>query len=274
MKNVDPATIAGFGDEWSRFDQSRLSDAERLRMFSEYFAVFPWNRVNAESVGADIGCGSGRWAVLVAPRVGTLQCVDPSDAIDVAAVNCRALDNVRFHRASVDDLPFEDDSLDFAYCLGVLHHVPDTAGAVQSIARKLKRGAPLLLYLYYAFEGRPWWFRALWRASDLMRRGVARLPSALRYGASQVLAVSVYWPLARTARFLDSKGILPPSFPLAAYRDRSFYSMRTDALDRFGTRLERRFTRAQIDAMLRAAGFGEIVFSDQVPYWCVVGIKQ
>ena len=32
-------------------------------------------------------------------------------------------------------------------------------------------------------------------------------------------------------------------FPLSAYRDRSFYTMRTDALDRFGTRLERRFSR-------------------------------
>ena len=243
-------------------------------MFSDYFAVFPWYKLGAGSVGADIGCGSGRWAILAAPKVGTLHCVDPSNALDVAAVNCRALGNVRFHRASVDDLPFEDDSLDFAYSLGVLHHVPDTAGAVQSIAHKLKSGAPLLLYLYYAFDGRPVWFRTLWRVSDLVRRGVARLPSAPRYAVSQVIAALVYWPLARTAGLLESMGFLPSNFPLAAYRSRSFYSMRTDALDRFGTRLERRFTRAEIEAMLRAAGFGEIVFSDRVPYWCVVGIKQ
>jgi hypothetical protein len=50
--------------------------------------------------------------------------------------------------------------------------------------------------------------------------------------------------------------------------------MRTDALDRFGTGLEQRFTRAQITAMMTAAGLSEIRFSDAVPYWCAVGIKQ
>ena len=274
MPNLDPATVAGFGDEWSRFDQSLLPAEERLRLFSDYFAIFPWHRLSTKSIGVDIGCGSGRWALLAAPKVGTLHCVDPSDALDVAIANCHRLGNVEFHRASVDDLPFEDESLDFAYSLGVLHHVPDTAGAIRSIARKLKPEAPLLLYLYYAFDGRPWWFRALWRVSDLMRRGISRLPSMIRYAVSQLIAVGLYWPLARTARVLESFGMLTSSFPLAAYRDSSLYTMRTDALDRFGTRLERRFTRAQIEAMLRTTGFDHIEFSERAPYWCVVAEKQ
>jgi len=49
--------------------------------------------------------------------------------------------------------------------------------------------------------------------------------------------------------------------------------MRTDAYDRLCTRLEQRFTQAQIEQML-TAGFDEIHFSDNVPYWCAVGRKQ
>ncbi len=271
--NLHEATVRGFGDEWTRFDQRGLGPAERQRIFDDYFAVFPWERIGSDAVGADIGCGSGRWAAVAAPRVGVLHCVDPSDAIEVARRNLAGESNVRFHRAAVDALPFADGSLDFAYSLGVLHHVPDTAAAIASIARKLKPGAPLLLYLYYAFDNRPVWFRALWRTTDLARRGIARLPMGLRFGVSQVIAATVYWPLARTARLLARAGALPASFPLAAYRDLSFYTMRTDALDRFGTRLEQRFTRRQITAMLGAAGFRDVRFSERVPFWCCVATR-
>jgi hypothetical protein len=59
--------------------------------------------------------------------------------------------------------------------------------------------------------------------------------------------------------------------PLSFYRDRSFYTMRTDAFDRFSTRLEQRFTAAEIRSMMEAAGLVDVVLSDGPPYWCAVG---
>jgi len=50
--------------------------------------------------------------------------------------------------------------------------------------------------------------------------------------------------------------------------------MRNDALDRFGTRLEKRFTKAQIAAMMTAAGLRGIKFSDSEPFWCAIGYKS
>ncbi len=275
VPNIDPETVDGFGDEWTRFDQSALPEAERRRLFDEYFAVFPWDRIGASSVGFDAGCGSGRWAMLAAPRVGTLHAVDASAAaLEVAKRNLSGLPNVVTHCASIDALPFDDASMDFGYSLGVLHHVPDTAAAIASCARKLKRGAPLLLYLYYAFDNRPRWFRAAWQVSDLGRRAISRMPHGMRFATSQLLAASVYWPLARSARVLGQLGMRVDNMPLSAYRDRSFYVMRTDALDRFGTRLEQRFTREQIRSMMHEAGLEQITFSDSVPYWCAVGYKS
>jgi ubiquinone/menaquinone biosynthesis C-methylase UbiE len=274
MENVDAETVAGFGDEWTRFSQDGLSAGERRAIFESYFSMLDLDALPRDSVGADFGCGSGRWAALVAPRVGRLHLVDASDAaLRVARANLATADNVELHRASVSEAPFPDASLDFAYSLGVLHHVPDTEGALGAIARKLKRGAPFVVYLYYAFDQRPRWFRGLWRASDVARRAISRLPHGARYAASQALAAGVYWPLARGAAVLDRLGVLPPSWPLAYYRDRSFYVMRTDALDRFGTRLEKRFTRLEIAAMLARAGFEGVRFSDREPYWVAIATR-
>ncbi len=50
--------------------------------------------------------------------------------------------------------------------------------------------------------------------------------------------------------------------------------MRTDAHDRFGTRLEKRFTKKKIKEMMQEAGLTDIQFSPKEPFWVAVGIKQ
>jgi len=274
MENIDRNTVNSFGDEWSRFDQADLSREEIRERFDEYFSIFPWSSLPEKPEGFDMGCGSGRWARLVAPQVGTLHCIDPSSAISVAQDNLKEFDNVKFHQSSLDDVFLEPGSQDFGYSLGVLHHVPDTTEAIKSCVKLLKSGAPLLLYLYYAFDNRPLWFRWLWRLSDLGRRAICRLPGKIKNVTTDIIACLVYWPLARLARIFEWIGFQFKNIPLSYYRNYSFYSMRTDAHDRFGTRLERRFTRQQIEKMMSDAGLINIRFSEGVPYWVVVGYKK
>ncbi len=265
--------IEGFGDEWKRFDQTGMSDEERQAAFEGYFEVFPWSDLPEDARGFDLGCGSGRWAEHVAPRVGVLYCIDPSDALEVARQNLARFDNVVFHRRTAAELPFEPESMDFGYSLGVLHHVDDTEGALRTAVAALKPGAPFLLYLYYAFDNRPPWFQALWRVSDVMRRTIARQPNPIRHAISDALAVAAYLPLARTAALAERFGVDVDNWPLSAYRSRSFYMMRTDSLDRFGTRLEKRFTRDQVEALMCDAGLTDIRFCSSV-YWCAVGTRR
>lgn len=273
-QNVDHKTVEGFGDEWTRFDQSELLESERATIFEMYFGIFPWADLPPQSQGFDLGCGSGRWAQLVAPRVGHLHCIDPSVALEVARRNLAGQPNCSFHRATVDAIPLPDASMDFGYSLGVLHHVPDTEAGIKACAEKLKPGAPLLLYIYYAFDNRPWWFYPLWKLSYGVRGAVSRLPSALRYWVCQLLALVVYYPLARTALLLERLGVNVANFPLSAYRARTFYGMRSDALDRFGTRLEQRFTKAEITGMMQRSGLERIVFAPGVPFWTAVGYRR
>ena len=221
-----------------------------------------------------MGCGSGRWAKLLAPRIGHLHCIDPSAALDIARRNLAGLKNVSFHSASVDAVPLVPETMDFGVSLGVLHHVPNTAAAIRDCAKLLKPGAPLLLYLYYRFDNRPIWYRGIWRISEMGRQTISRLPRSIRISLTAIIAAIIYWPLGRLAALIAAMGIDPHPLPLAQYRNASFYTMRTDALDRFGTRLEQRFTQREIADMLHAAGFIEVRFSPAAPYWCVCAVRS
>ena len=273
MENIDHSTVESFGDEWSRFDQSHLPNDEALRLFNDYFMLFPWDSLPTNAEGFDMGCGSGRWARFVAPRVGWLHCIDPSSALVVARLALDDQSNVHFHHASVASSGLQPNSQDFGYSLGVLHHIPDTASAIRSCVGLLKPGAPLLLYLYYAFDNRPCWFRLLWQFTNGVRFLICRLPPLPKHLITDLIALFIYWPLARLAAFADSVGLPIGLFPLSYYRRCSLYTMRTDSRDRFGTPLEQRFTRAQIREMCTSAGLVDLRFSPGAPYWCVVGVK-
>lgn len=272
--NRDDNTVCSFGDEWERFDQAELSTGESSEIFAAYFSVFPWARLPANAAGFDMGCGTGRWARHVAPRVGQLHCIDPSAALDVAKRNLRGYDNVVFHAGGVDDGCLSDNSQDFGYSLGVLHHVPDTEAGMRACVRMLKPGAPFLVYLYYAFDNRSAAFRALWRVSELGRSLICRMPPAAKHVTTDLIAGFVYFPLARLSKVLSALGLQVSGLPLSFYRDRSFYTMRTDSRDRFGTPLEQRFRQAEIARMMANCGLTEIRFSDSEPFWCAVGVKQ
>lgn len=273
--NIDRATVEGFGDEWAAFDQRRLGADEYERLFEGYFGIFQFDRLPAGAEGFDLGCGSGRWAAGVAKRVGRLHCIDASPkALAVARERLAHDSNVEFHEAAVDAIPLADQSQDFGYSLGVLHHVPDTESALRDCISKLKPGAPFLLYLYYALDNRPAWFRALWALSDVGRRVLSRLPFRLRKAVTDGIALIVYWPMARVAAVAERAGANVAGLPLSAYRHLSFYTMRTDALDRFGTRLEQRFTKPEIEALMRDCGLRDIRFAEGPPYWVACGIKD
>ena len=274
MGNIDQKVVSDFGNEWEKYNQSSLSESELKTAFDQYFGIFPFDKIDETSVGFDMGCGSGRWAKLIANKVGTLNCIDPSQkAIQVAKINLSEFSNVNFIRASVDEGVLEEASQDFGYCLGVLHHAPDTLSGLRSCSKLLKRGAPFLLYLYYNFENKPIWFRLIWRGSDIIRRVISILPFGAKKFVTSIIALFVYLPLARFSLLMEGIGGNVSNIPLSDYRKKSFYFMSTDALDRFGTRLEKRFSRKDMTSMLENVGFERIQFSDSTPFWVCVAYK-
>jgi SAM-dependent methyltransferase len=186
-------------------------------MYKSYFGISPFEGLPADAEGFDMGCRSERWAKFGAPKVGRLNCIDPAErSLDVAGRNLANLTNCRFHHASVADHVLRPGSQDFGYNLGVLHHIPDTEAGLRACADLLKPGAPFLLYLYYDFENRPTWFRLKWRASDLLRRLVMRLPFWPKVTVTATLAALIYFARARAAKFLERLGADVSNLPLSA----------------------------------------------------------
>lgn len=273
--DIENETILSFGDEWKHFNQKKLIGKEYLYLFNKYFNIFPWDSLPANAIGYDMGCGSGRWAMVVAPRIGKLNCIDPSfKAIDVAKKNLAHLPNTVFLNTSVFDKPLPPNSQDFGYCLGVLHHIRNTDLALKECVNMLKPGAPFLLYLYYKFDNRPKWYFLVWKLSDILRRVISILPSFLKLFITNIIAVIVYYPLARLSLIMEKLGLNVDTFLLSSYRRTSFYTMQTDSRDRFGTPLEKRFTRNEILTLMQNAGLEYIKFSEVSPFWCAVGNKK
>lgn len=273
MNNIDFKTVESFGEEWLLFDQLGMSELESEVAFKQYFSIFPWDILPISAEGFDMGCGSGRWAKFVASKVFRLNCIDPSIAIYVAKKCLVNFENIVFHKTSVDNSGLAEESQDFGYSIGVLHHIPNTFEGLNSCVKLLKKGAPLLLYIYYSFENRPFWYKLLWKSTDLMRKVIYRLPNKIKNFVTDTIAILVYFPIARLSKILEKSGINVREIPLSYYRNRSFYTLRTDSRDRFGTPLEKRFTRSQIEKMMIKSGLIDIRFSEKEPFWCAVGIK-
>jgi SAM-dependent methyltransferase len=271
--NVDQHTVDGFGHEWTHFNQSSRSDSDLMATFNSYFNDFPWHDLPSSAVGVDVGCGSGRWARIASERVALIHCVDPSPAALQTARGLLSGSRATLTCGSAGALPFADDSVDFAYSLGVLHHTPDPLVGLRDVVRIVRPSGHVLVYLYYALDNRPRWFRALWRVSDGVRQWLSQKSPRSRTLVSSFVALTVYWPLARLARLSAAAGLPADRVPLAAYRNKPLYVMRTDALDRLGTKVEHRFTREQVVKLMEEAGLTCVTVSPGPPYWCAVGSK-
>jgi SAM-dependent methyltransferase len=273
--NLDAATVESFGHEWTRFSSFSAEAIEAGGR--EYFAdLLPDETLRGAHV-LDVGCGSGRWSTYLSRRAAFVDAADPSQAAIVAAAATRALPNVRVVHAGVMSLPYADASFDVVASVGVLHHLPDTAGAIAHLARFVRPGGRIYLYLYYRLEGRPWPYRAAFQLSRGLRRVISALPQRLKTIASDAAAVAIYLPCvtaARIARAIAPRSRVYEAIPLHYYVDKPWRIMRNDALDRLGTPLEQRFSRAEITTMLERAGFSDIRFGDAMPRWRVVARRN
>ena len=112
-------------------------------------------------------------------------------------------------------------------------------------------------------------YKCLFVVSNLIRRVISNLPYAVRKVLSGLIAFIVYYPLARLSKYAQNRGKDVSNFPLHHYAEMPFFMMQNDALDRFGTRLEQRFSKEAISEMLEQAEFdlSTLVFSEKEPYW-------
>ena len=274
MKNIDQKTVTSFGKEWKNFNYN-FSNKELFKIFENYFDIFPKKYLNKNSIGFDMGCGTGRWANFLANQVKRIYCIDPSkDALNVAKKNLSMHDNCIFLNESCNDFSVKDDSMDFGYSLGVLHHVPNIEEGLNNCVKKLKKNSPFLLYLYYNFDNRNISYRIIWNFSNFFRKLISKLPFIMKIFITNIIAFIIYYPFARFCNILDFLNINSDNIPLSYYKNKSIYIMKTDSLDRFGTPLENRFSKEEIQELMIKSNLKDIKFLNREPYWVALGLKK
>jgi SAM-dependent methyltransferase len=249
-----------FGAEWK---EHAAILPEHEKEFAQYFDIVDLPSL-AQAWVCDLGCGSGRWSYFLKGRCRELVLVDFSEAIFVARENLRGADNAIFFKGDLTRLPFAPDFADFLFSLGVLHHLPiDCLEAVKN----LKKYAPrMLIFLYYALDNRPLYFRVLLRLVTTVRKVLAHVRSPLfRNAFSFFGTLFIYLPLIGLGHLLSLVG-LGRYVPLYEfYRNKSLKRIQQDVYDRFFTRIEQRVSRVQIRTL--KSDFAEVTISDHLPYW-------
>ncbi len=278
-ENLDQGVIDGFGYEWAAFDYAETETAEALdAQFAAYCAPLDLGDFDpATSLAGDFGAGSGRWSSRLAPYFSRVYALEPSDGASRVLTSKFSGDPkvvVLQETVGANSIPVA--SLDLAMSLGVLHHIPDTALAIKDVSRSIKPGGIFLCYLYYNLENKPTYYKLIFKGVNIVRQVISAAPQKVRRLSATVIAAVVYWPLARLSKVLSKLGRNTSNFPLHHYADMPFVMLANDALDRFGTSLEQRFSKAEITEMLRAADFdiATLKFSEIEPFWTFVVNKK
>jgi SAM-dependent methyltransferase len=192
------ATAANFGWQWQHFTQEDQKYADQfLAWIAPVTPEFFKDKIVLEG-----GCGKGRHTQLVA-NWGAKEVigVDLSDAVETAFAATRHLDNAHIIQADIYHLPIRKQ-IDYAFSVGVLHHLPDAHRGFLSLASRVKPGGHLSAWVYGA-ENNEWITRWVSPTREHLTSRInprallhlTKLPAALVYLATKV----VYRPLNRVA---------------------------------------------------------------------------
>jgi SAM-dependent methyltransferase/uncharacterized protein YbaR (Trm112 family) len=262
-------TARSFGFEWSRFPEMR---AEWESNFRDYMAPHTPESLRGKRV-LDAGCGSGRHAYYAAENGAEVWAVDIGSAVEIAKRNTRRYDNVFVAQADIHHLPFEPESFDLIYSIGVLHHLTDPEAAFRNLLRYLKPGGWIHVYLYWRPEKQPV-KRALLSFVKAFRLITTRIPHRMVYGLAFPAAALVFAGFVWPYQLLTAAGLkwVAERIPMKQYARYPFRVCVNDQFDRFSAPIEFRFTREEIEAWMSRAGLEEILVRPNYG-WCATGRK-
>jgi uncharacterized protein YbaR (Trm112 family) len=190
-------TARNFGAQWTEFDHI---DERHEAQFRDWIAPvtpdFIRNKVILEG-----GCGKARHTRLVSQwGARAVVSVDLSDAVDAAWRNTRDCQNVHIIQADIYRLPLKP-VFDYAFSVGVLHHLPDPRRGFLSLAGKLRKGGSISAWVY-GRENNGWVVHLI----NPIRNLTSRLPFPILYRLSYIPSAIlflvlklVYAPLNGTA---------------------------------------------------------------------------
>jgi SAM-dependent methyltransferase len=191
----------------------------------------------------DAGCGGGRYARLLGRHGAKVVGVDLSSAVEKAAALCAELPWVTILQADLARLPLAERAFDFVFSIGVLHHAPDPRGAFAQVARRVKPGGRLAVWLYRRNTPPQEWINAALRAVT------TRLPPRVLERACAGLGVLGSVPVLN--RTLNK---------IANFSNHPDWTLRVcDNFDWYAPRYQSHHTVEELKGWFREEGFCDLV---------------
>ena len=213
-----------FGTLWEeRYKENMLDSQEVLNNLFISNKIDFVDIINGKNV-IDIGCGSGRFSIALA-SLGARSVI----GVDINnqglklgrkfASEC-GIKNIDFIHHDILNLPFNDESFDFVFCKGVLHHTGDLTKGCQEYARVLKKGGNGFLYLY-ANGG------IYWKSRKKMREIMKSIP--MDYTINVLNSIGM--PSRRTI-FVDSWYVPIEEYVTSQFVETTFKALGFDNIQR------------------------------------------
>lgn len=245
--SAERRTVRSYSYQWRKFKQM-YPDWEQVFLDSitpitpEFFPG---------RVGLDGGCGFGRSLYYAATYGAEMIGLDLSEAIEAARENTRQFPKVHLVQGDIFHPPVRRQRLDFVYSIGVLHHLPDPKAGFLSLARLLKPGAPMFIWVYLRGRGRQIKFFTAMRAVS------TRMPLRLLNAACLALA-GVQWagwivPHKLLKAFPPTRA-LAERMPFTLYAQYPFRVLHTDWFDGLSVPLVNYYKPEAIGEWYREAG--------------------
>ncbi len=265
------ATAAAFGYEWTHY--SELTDADCEEFLDWIKPVDP--SFFANRVILDGGCGKGRHLFLAA-QFGAADAIgiDLSDAVESAYQNTRHVPNAHVIQADIYNLPFITP-FDYAYSIGVLHHLPDPKAGFLCLVKHLKPGGRISIWVY-GKEGNRW----IELLVDPFRMYVtSKLPKFATQAISFLFALPLYMALKliyRPANRLPGlKRMLPYADYLCAISSYSFAENFWNVFDHLVAPTAFYHSRQEMDDWFATAKLQQVEISARNNNsWRGTGVKQ
>ena len=265
MTSKSERTIKDFGGQWTMFqDNSGFYGSAAL--FDDIFSPLLTHTALAGQRVADIGAGTGRFVnVFLDAGATAVVAVEPSAAFDVLKKNTAGrAGRITYLNVTGDRIPPGLD-LDYAFSIGVLHHIPEPGPVVAAVRRSLKRGGVCCAWVY----GRE--NNGAYLALVSALRAIARpMPSKLR----AALAWLLYWPLmayvalARRARV-----------PLGTYLTEVIGRLDPDKVrlviyDQLNPAYAKYYRRDEVRRLFEQAGYTDVRIHHRHRYsWAVCAVR-
>jgi ubiquinone/menaquinone biosynthesis C-methylase UbiE len=150
----------GRGLQDSDYTVEYLASIDQIRYEKDFPHIIEFTDFKAQKNKnvLEVGSGPGNDSSMFARAGANVTALDLSPRnIQAARKRFKTLQVPgKFLNGDAENLPFLDNTFDFIYSHGVLHHTPNTDRTIQEIYRVLKPGGQALIYLYHKNSAYYW----------------------------------------------------------------------------------------------------------------------